>query len=233
MNTLRADGMTEVTLRGPAPQNTRQTAARRGPARGNSRRRRRRKPNTRRRPKNANTAERSAPKSKLITDQRERGLCPRRESPEDPALHPVAPQIGMRHQPGGGAVLLCLSKTPGPTPDHTRPVNPDPEAGQGHTRHPEAVPGLPLLLCPDPNLSPTLARGPDPDPDLDLDLDLGLGTDQGLHLGGGGVFPGPQERRNLANLHLTTWSMGPTNLQTPQGLLSRERQPPLLLRASL
>lgn len=211
MNTLQADGMTEVTLRGPAPQNTHQTAAQRGPACGDSRRR---KPNTRRRPKNVNAARRSAPRSKLgvITDQREKGLCLQRESPEDPVLHPVAPQIGMRHQSGGGAVLLCLSETPGPIPDHTHPVIPDLEGGQGRTHDPEAVPGLQVILCPDPNLSPTHAHGPDQDQDL--------GTDQGLHLGGGGVFPGPQERRNLANLHLTILSMGPINLQTTQGLLS-------------
>lgn len=215
MNTLQADGMTEVTLHGPAPQNTHQTAAQRGPARGDSRRRRRRKPNTRRRPRSVNTARRSAPRSELavITDQREKGLCLQRESPEDPVLHLVAPQIGARHHSGGGAILLCPSETPGPIPDRAHPVIPDPEGGQGHTRDPEAVPGLQVILCPDPNLSPTLARGPDPD----------LGTDQGLHQGGGGeggVFPGPQERRNLESLRLTTWSVGPINLQTTQGLLS-------------
>lgn len=216
MNILQADGMAEVTLRGPAPQNTHQTTAQRGPARGDSRRRRRRKPNTRRRPKNVNTARRSAPRSKLVavTDQREKGLCPQRESPEDPILHPVAPQLGMRHQSGGGTIPLCLSETPGPIPGHTRPVIPDPEGGQGHTHDPGAVPGLQVVLCLDPNLSPTLARGPDQDQDQDL------GTDQGLHLGGGGVFPGLQERRNPANLHLTTWSMGPISVQTTQGLLS-------------
>lgn len=219
MNTLQADGMTEVTLRGPALQNTHQTAAQRGPAHGDSRRRRG-KPNTRRRPRNGNTARRSAPRSKLvvITDQREKGLCLQRGSPEDPLLHPVAPHIDMRHQSGGGATLLCLLETPGPIPDHTRAVIPDPEGGQGHTHGPEAAPGLQVILCPDPNLSPTLAHGPDPDPDPDQDP----GTDRGLHLGGGGggVFPGPQERRNLANLYLTTWSMGLINLQKTQERLS-------------
>lgn len=215
MKTLQADGMTEVILPGPAPQNAHQTAARRGPARGNSRKKRGRKPNTRRRPKNGNAARRSAPRSKLVVtaDQRKKGLCRQRESPEDLVLHPVAPQIGMRHQSGEGAILLCLSETPTLIPDRTRPVILQPEGGQGHTRDPEAVPDLQVILCPDPNLSPTLTRGPD----------QGQGTDQGLHLGGeggGGVFPGPQERRNLANLHLTTWSMGLINLQTMPGLLS-------------
>lgn len=131
MNTLQADGITEVTLRGPTPQNIHPTAAQRGLARGDSWRKRRRKPNTRRRPKNVNTARRSAPRSKLavITDQREKSLCLQRESPEDPVLHPVSPQIDMSHQSGGGAILLCLSETPGPIPDRTRPVVPDLEGG--------------------------------------------------------------------------------------------------------
>lgn len=214
MKTLQADGMTGVILRGPVPQNAHQSTAQRGPARGDSRRKRGRKPNTRRRPKNGNAARRSTPRSKLvvIADQKEKGLCLQRESPEDPVLRPIAPQIGMRHQSGGGAILLCLSETAALIPDHTRPVIPHPEGGQGHTHDPEAVPGLRVILCPDP----TLARGPHPD------QDQGLGTDQGLHLvgGGGGVFPGPQERRNLANLHLTAWSMGTINLQTTQGRLS-------------
>lgn len=211
MNTLQADGMTEVTLRGPAPRNTRLTAAQRGPAHVDSRRRRRRKPNTRRRPKNGNKARRSAPRSKLkaITGQRSKGRCPQRENVEDPALHPVIPQIGISHQSRGGAAPLCLSETPGPTPDHTHLVIPDPEEGQGHTHDPEAIPGLGVILCPCPNLSLT------PNRDLDPGQGPDPGTNRGLHLEGG-VCPDPQERRNLARLHLTALSKDQINLQTAQ-----------------
>lgn len=207
MNTLQADGMTEVTPRGPAPRNTRRSAAQRGPARGGSRRKRRRKPSTRRRPKNVNTARRSAPrpKRKAITGQRGNGRCLQRGSPGNPVLHPIAPQIGISHQAGGGATPLCLSEAPGLTPDHTRPVIPDPEGGQGHTRDPGADPGLRLSLCPGPNLSLTLDRGPDPGQDQDP------GTDPGHHLEGG-VCPGLRERGSLAKLHLITQSLGPIKL---------------------
>lgn len=204
-NTLRADGTTEVTPRGPAPRNSRRSAAHGGPARGGSRRKRRRKPSARRRPKNVNTARRSAPrpKRKAITGRRGNGRCLQRGSPGDPVLHPVAPQIGISHQAGGGAAPLCLSGAPGPTPDRTRPVIPDPEGGQGHTRDPGADPGLRVSLCPGPNLSLTLGRGPDPGQDP--------GTDPGHHLEGG-VCPGPRERGSRAKLHLITQSLGPTKL---------------------
>lgn len=188
MTILQADGTTGVTLHGPGQQNTRQTAALRGPAStANNKGKGRRKPNTGRRPKNVNAARRNAPRTKLkrFTCQRVKGQCLWKNTPEDPVLHPAPLQIGIIHQLRGSAVPPGLSEAHGPTLTH--PVSPDLEGGPGRFQDPEAFRGLEVGLCPAPNLGPI----------LDHVLDPGQDQDPGLHPEGE-VCPDPQERGNPA-----------------------------------
>lgn len=85
MTVPQADGITEVTRHGPSLQNILQTTALRGPA--PVAHKRRRKPNTRRRPKKGNAAKR-IPRAddRSPTCQSGRGQCLLEESPEDPIL---------------------------------------------------------------------------------------------------------------------------------------------------
>lgn len=192
MTILQADGTTEATLHGPGRQNTPQTAALRSPASAGNRGKRRRKPNTRRKPKNVNTARRRAPRTKLqsLTCQRAKGQCLQKESPEDPVLHPAPLQTSIIHQLGGGDSPRCLSETHGPTLDPTHPVSPDLEGGPGLIQDPEAFLGPEVGLCPDPDLIPTL--------DLDPGQDQDPGTDLGLHPERG-ICLDPQERGKPAS----------------------------------
>ncbi len=193
MTIPQADGTTEATLRGPGLRSTPQIAAPRGPATAASRRKRRRKPNTRRRPKNVSVARRRAPRANLksLTCRRVKGQCLQRGSPEDPVLRPTPLQIVIR-QLGGDGGPHCLSEICGPTLDPTHPVTPDQEGGPGLTPDPEASPGLEAGLCLDPGLSPIL------DPSLDPDQDQDPGTDPGL-LPERGVCPDLQERGKPAS----------------------------------
>lgn len=192
MTILQADGTTEVTLHGPGQQNTPQIAALKGPASSANRGSKRRKPNTRRRPKNVNAARRRARRTKpeSITCQRAKGQCLQRESPEDPVLHPAPPQISVTHQLVGGGGPRRLTETHGPTLDPTHLVSPDLEGGQGHIQDPEAFLGLEVGLCPDPDLLLTL--GLDPGPDRDPGTDLGLHPERGVH-------PDPGQRGKPVN----------------------------------
>lgn len=182
MTILQADGMTEATLRGPGQQNIRQTAALRGPTSVANRGKRRRKPSTRRRPKNVNTARKRAPRTNLesLFCQRAKGQCLQKESPEDPVLHPAPLQISIIHQLGEGGGPLCLSETRGPTLDPTYPVGPDLEGSPDHIQDPGAYLGLGVGLCPDPDLSPILVHAQDPGQDQDPGTDLGLHRERGV-----------------------------------------------------
>lgn len=200
MTIPQADGMTEATPHGPGLQNTLQTAAQRGPASAANRRKRRRKPNARRKPKNANTARRRAPRANLkrLTCQRVKGQCPQEESPEDPVLHPAALQITIIRQLERGGGPRCLSETRGPTLDPTHPANQDQERGPGLIQDLEAFLHLEVGLCLDPDLSPILDPGLDPGQDQDPDpgIDLGLHPERG-------VYPDPLERGKQASPKLT------------------------------
>lgn len=188
MTIPQADGKPGVTLRGPGLQNTPQTAALRGPASTTNRRKRRKNPNTRRKPKNVNMARRKAPRPNLKSCQRVKGQCLQKESPEDHVLHPVPLQISIIRQLVGGGGLRCLSETPGPTLDPTHPANP----GPGLIQDLEAFLGLEVGLCLDLDLGPILDPGLDPGQDQDPGTDLGLHPERGVH-------PYPQERGNPAS----------------------------------
>lgn len=129
MTIPQADGMTRVILRGPGQQITLQTTAPRDPTHAASRRRKRRKPSTRRRPKNANIARRKAPKTNLnrLTCQMVKGQRLQEESPEEPVPCPGPPQVSAIRQLGGGGPRH--SETHGPILDPTHPVGPDLEGG--------------------------------------------------------------------------------------------------------
>lgn len=185
MTIPQADGTTAATLRGPGLRSTPQTAALRGPASGANRRKRRRKPNTRRRPKNINAARRRAPRTNLKSCQRVKGRCLQRESPKDPVLHPAPLQISTIRQLGGDGGPRHLSETRGPTLDPTHPVSPDLEEDPGLIQDPEVFLGLEVAL--DPDLSPILDPALDPGQDQDPSTDLGLYPERGVH-------PDPQEK---------------------------------------
>lgn len=224
MTIPQADGTTAATLHGPGLQNTPQTEALRGPVCAADKRKRRRKPNTRRRPRNGNTARRRARRTNLksLTGQRVKGLCLQRESPGDPVLHPAPLQITIIHQLGGDGGPRCLLETRGPTLDPTRPVSPDLEGGPGLIQGPEAYLGLEVGLCPDPDLSPILDPGRDQDP----------GTDQGLHPERG-VHPDPQEKGKPASPNWTPLSVCLKSFQTAKSRLSPESPLSRLLKVSL
>lgn len=172
MTIPQADGRTEVTLHGPSLQNTPQTTALRGPACTANTRKRRRKPNTRRRPKNGSMARRRALRTshKSLVCQWVKGQCLQKESREDPALHPAPLPISIIRQLTGDGGPRCLSETRGPTLGLTHPVSPDLEGGPGLIQDPAAFLGLEVGLCLDPDLSPILDPGLDPGTDLGLCL---------------------------------------------------------------
>lgn len=203
MTIPQADGRTEATLHGPGLQSTPRTTALRGPASGGNRKKRRRNPNTRRRPKNANMARRRTPRPNLrnLTHQMARGRCPQEGSPEGPALQLIHLQAGIIRQPGGDGGPR--SETHAPTRGPTPPVSPDLVGGPGLTQDPEAFQGPEVDLCLDPGLSPILNHG------RDLDLDQGPGTTLDLdpdpcrHLEKG-VYLDLQERENQTSPNKTS-----------------------------
>lgn len=194
MTVPQADGRTEATLHGPGLQNTPQTTVLRGPASAANKRKEKRKLNTRRRPKNVNTAKRRAPRKNLrsVTCQRVKGQSLQRESPEDPVLGPVHLQISIIYHLVGDGDPRCPFGTHGPTLDPTHPVSPDLEGGPGLIQDPEAPLGLEVGLCLDPDLGPTLDHGLDPGQDQDPGTDLGLQIERG-------VYPDPQDREKSAS----------------------------------
>ena len=133
MTIPQADGNTEVTLHGPDQhlQNTLQTTASRGPACATSKRKKRRKPNTKRRPKDGNTARKRVPRTKFnrLTFQRVKGQRHQEESLEDRVLCLVPLQVSAIQQLRGGAGPHGLSETHDPTLDLIHPVDPGHEGG--------------------------------------------------------------------------------------------------------
>ncbi len=194
MTILQADGRTEATLRGLDLRTTLQTAALKGPAHAVNRRKEGRKPNTRKRPKNINTARRRAPRTnqRSATCLKGKGQFLPKESPEDPLLDLIPLQISIIHHLVGDGGPRCLSETRGPTLDPTHPVSPDLEGDPGLIQGPEALLGLEVEVCLDPDL------GPIQDPGLDQGQDQDPGTDQGLQPERG-VHPDHQDREKLAS----------------------------------
>lgn len=184
-----------MTLCGPGLLNTPQIAALRGPVSATNRRREKRKQNTRRSPKNVNTARRRAPRTSLrnVTCQRVKGQSLQREIPEDLVLEPAPLHTSIIRHRGGDGGLHCPSGTHGPTLDPTHPVSLDLEGGPGLTQDPEALLGLEVGLCLDPDLGPTLDQGLDPGQDQDLGTDLGLQIERE-------VYPDPRDRKERASL---------------------------------
>lgn len=195
MTILQADGMTEVTLRGPGLQSIPQTAALRGPVSAASRRRQRRNLNTRRRPKNGSMARRRVPRAnhKSLTSQMGKGQYLQREHSEDRVLQLDLLQVCIILHTKGDGGPQGHTGIPDPTLGLTvGPVVPDLEKGLGLTQGLEAGLDLEsdLSLDPDlgPILSPDLDQGPGTDPDPDL-----------CHHPEKGVFPDLQERKKQAS----------------------------------
>lgn len=110
MTIRQPDGMAEVTPHGPGQKNTLQTVALTGQACAANRKKRRKKPNTRRRPKNGNMARRRAPRVNIdsLTCQRVKGQSHQEESLGDPVLHLVLLQVSIIRQLGRDGGPLCL-----------------------------------------------------------------------------------------------------------------------------
>lgn len=204
MTVPQADGRTEVTLHGPGLQNTLQTVALRGPACASNKRKRRRKPNTRRKPKNGNTARRRAPRAnpKSIMCQKVKGQCLQEGSPDDLALLLVLLQVTIILRLGEDAGPQHLIETRDPTLDPTHTVDRDLGGDPGLIHDPEVFLDQEVTPCLDPDLRPI----------LDPDQDQGPGTDPGLclHLDRE-VHPDPKEKEKTARASQMSWSMGQRN----------------------
>lgn len=159
MSVPEADGVTEVTLRGPGLQNTRQDAAQRDPACAAKRRRRRKGANTRRSPKNVNVARRRATRTNLKSPvlQWVKGRCLQKN-------HPVLRLVPLPVSDvclGGAARPRCPPESRDLTPG-THLVDPDLEGGPGPVQGLTQDPGaLEVGPGPDPDLSPIRDRGRD------------------------------------------------------------------------
>lgn len=202
MTIPQADGMTEATLHGPALPSTLQTAALRGPACAASKRKRRKKLNTRRRPKNVNMTRRRAPRTNLKSPSYQRVkdqvLQEGDLSPECPVLHLVPLRVsGIRHLREDDRPR-CLTETPDLTLDPTHPVDLDLEGGPGLIQDPGACLGLEVGPGLEPDLSPILEPGLDPGQGPDPGTDPGLC----LHLERG-VYPHLQESEKQASPNRT------------------------------
>lgn len=204
---LQASGITEAAPLDPRLKNIPLTRALRGQAYTGSPKKRRKKANTRRKPRSANMAKRRAPRTKLenATSQRAKNQ-PLLLRTRDHTHRAGLPQVNVILPAGEDGDPPHLF--PNPTQSPTHPVDPGHEEKPGPIHGPEATRNQEVDLCPDPGLCLILSPGQDQaqGPGQDLDHFPSPGQDQGLgtHLDldrplERGVRPDLQGRRRQPN----------------------------------
>lgn len=166
MTVPQADGTIEVTLHGP----TLQTVALRGPACAVNKRKRRRKRNTKKRPKRGSTARKKHLRAniKSLIFQTVKSQCLQVQNPEDPVLYLILLQVSIIHRDRD---VGLLPHTHDRTQNPTHPADPDLEGDPCLILGPEAFLDQEVVPCLDLDQGLHLILDPGQDQDAGTDPD--------------------------------------------------------------